>query len=460
MTIGGQRIEVSEMWRALISATFISVFVMLGTGAVFSGLNYASALTDDGLLREKVVEAYREGTLTTESQLLNNKDIGALQGNDCLILSMALNAHGTVLERAVSPFGRPPIEGRETVEANPLLETGCGRLKDRVVNGNEESYGFAPYHRYMHGGRAVAELVVPLIGVQAYRNILLAANSLILLLAAVITLVRANRPDIPAPERTTSLGLCLMSILLLTLSGVQYFGMSISMGPADLFVHLLFLIIVSIGAIESRRAVYFAVIAVSAAFIIYFEFLTGQIPLGLALVILLPFFSVTSDDHVPEAVLRSILGAFVFCLVCVVLMLAKFAVTAFVFGPGIWSDVSNQLDTRTSLEGFSLIEVFARLAFRTHHIAFSSTALGISYVVFALGLFIHCLWRDLKSGQINRRFRALGLLAGALSILVWYVAFSSHSAIHSWFMIRPIGLFAAMACSYKILEMGSSANGR
>lgn len=452
-----KKFEVIEFWRALRSATVICVFVTLGAAALFSGLNYTSAVTDDTRLREKVADAYGEGTLTSENRLLNDREVGALQSTDCLILAMALNAHGTGVERAVSPFGRPLKEGRETVENSALVETGCGRLMDRIVNDNDDSYGFAPYHRYIHGGRAVAELAVPRLGVQGYRDALLTANSLVLLLAAVITLVRASRPGAQTTERTTNLGLCLLSILLLTMSGVQYFGMSLAMGPADLFVHLMFLILVCIGAIRSRRNLYFAVIAVSAAFIIYFEFLTGQIPLSVALLIMLPCLFLTSDADVPEAVIRGIVGTFAFCLVCVALLIAKYIVTAVVFGPDVLSGITDQLDMRTSLEGFSWFEVFARLAYRTHHIAFGSTFLGITYFFLALGLFAHSFWRDLNSGQVNRRFRAFGLLAGALSILVWYLVFSSHSAIHSWFMIRPIGLFAAMACAYKILEMGSSA---
>ncbi len=458
VTIAGKRVDWREIRRAFGSAILIAIVVIIVAGAFFLALNLASAVTDDAKLRIKVAEAIEEGNLTAVHRLLNNRERGVFQDNDCLILSMALNAHGTALERAVSPFGRPLIEGRETVEDNPLIEVVCGRLMDQVVNGNEESYRFVPYHRYMHGGRALAELVVPLVGVQGFRNLLLTANSLTLLLVAVITLVRASRPNIPAPARSINLGLCLMSVLLLTLSGVQYFGMSLSIGPADLFVHLLFLAIVSFGAIACRRDTYLAIIGIAAAFIIYFEFLTGQIPLGVALVILLPFFCLTSDEDVPEAVLRSVLGTFVFCTICLGLMLAKYGVTALVFGPEVWSNIFDQLEERTSLGEFSLFEVFARLAYRTHHIAYGSTVLGLAYLVLAIGLFFHCFWRDLQSGTIYRQYRAFGLLAAALSILVWYLAFSSHSAIHSWFMIRPIGLFAAMACSYKILEISAPTN--
>lgn len=452
MRVIWRHFHVLELRDTLLSIGPFVVLTTLVCVILFAILNVTSAGTNDGRLRNKIHEAYANRNLGTENRLLNNKEIGANQGNDCLILSMAMNSHGTLIERSVSPFGRPAIETGIAGSQNSSIGSVCDRLGDIIVNGNEEGYAYVPYHRYIHGGRALAELIVPWLGVQTYRNFLLAANYLVLLAAAAISIFRACAVDRAAEDRSIDLALALFSVLLISVSGIQYFGMSLSTGPADLTVHAMFFALCWFGVLSASRKLYFFVISVSASLIIYFEFLTGQIPFALAILIFMPFFCLKRDEEISEALLRSILGSLFFCTICAGLLVGKFWLSTIVFGPEIWVDVLQQLIVRTSKGEFSLFDVIARLVYRTHHIAFGFTTLGLLYLLGAFVVFGHCVLRDFSGSRDFVVARACGILAGITSLLIWYVAFSSHSAIHSWFMIRPIGLFAALAYSYKTLD--------
>lgn len=448
----------SEIGRfaARSAVTVIAAFVIFG--ALFATFSYVTAGGDKAALMAEIRRAFGTGALTQESRILNNRQIGAFQGNDCQILGMAANSAGTQLERAVSPFGRPLLEGATDAASRPELGNVCGQLHDIFVNGNGENYGHAPYHRYLHGGRALAAAMVPQFGVEGFRNLLLAANQLVLLGVAALCFVRLARPATARPRRRENLALAAFSVLLLVMSGLDHFGMSMSMGPADLSIHLMFAALVAFGPLVMRRQTWLSIIAAGAAFAIYFEFLTGQIPLGVCLILLLPALALGPGDSVREAALRAAFGVLVFVGVCALALGAKYWVTSLVFGDDVWDDILNQLGQRTSLAGFSIAEVIARLFYRTHHIAFGYVTLGVLYTVSGIALLLLCLWRDFGAARADdtgasrwRVWRAIGTGSAALSVLTWYLVFSSHSAIHSWFMIRPLAAVAASGFGYALL---------
>lgn len=422
--------------RALV-VTLLAVAIL---GSLVAGFSYATAGRDAAPVREAVRAAFAVGTLGIVDRRLNDRQVGAFQFNDCAILVMAANDHGTRVERALSPFGRLKAG------ADPTTISACAELQDIVVAGNEADYGYSPYHRYLHGGRALAAALVPELGVQGLRALLLAANELVLLSVLLLCLWR-SRDGGARPQ----LALAVLSALLLTVSGVGYFGQSLSMGPADLMVHGMFALLVLGGPLALGRVAYLGIAAGSGVLVAYFEFLTGEIPLSVALLILLPAICLDSRAAMREAALRAVFGPTAFLATAAAMFALKYAITAQVFGPGVWGDIGGALATRTGLEGFSLIEVFERLAYRTHHFAFGSVGLGLAYLMVALAVFSVCIFSDLRaSGEEAswRRWRALGFLGGAGSVLAWYVIFSSHSAVHSWFMIRPLALCCAASIAY------------
>lgn len=440
MSLGPRATDARDILGFAGLALVLVLLAVVVGGSLISAFSYSAAGRDRAELREVVREAFADGTLGTIDRRLNDRELGAFQFNDCAILELASNDHGTRIERALSPFGLlKPGQDPTTISA-------CGHLKEVVVDGNGAEYVSSPYHRYLHGGQAVAAELVPRLGVQGTRNLLLTLNQITLLSVVLICLWRL-RAGFP----TRHLGMAVLATFMLTMSGVSFLDQSLSMGPADLSVHLMLALLVLIDPLRSGRAGYLAVVAAGAVCVAYFEFLTGQIPLAVGLLLLLPAMSLDGNGLVREAILRSIVGIATFLLICAMLFGVKYWITAQVFGPSVWGDIFDRLAMRTALEGFSLVEVFMRLAYRTHHLAFGSVGLGLLYLVVAILAFVFSVFRDLRAPAPEaswRRWRALGFLAGAGAVLTWYIVFSSHTAIHSWFMIRPLGLCCAASMAY------------
>ncbi|HMT44706.1 MAG TPA: hypothetical protein PKA59_09120 [Chakrabartia sp.] len=380
--------------------------------------------------RAHIAQAFASGELGEEDWLRGNSQTGQHQFNDCLILGMAVDQRGPSAHLAVSPI----------FPGSSDLDHLCADLKG-WINGAPAAGPPLSYHNYLHGHTLLARWMLPEMSVSAIRA--LYRNALVLVVMAGLGLALtglARRKAVAA-----NLFWAAIFISFARFFGLEAFGPSLSHGPSDLVAlsgALVLCVATQRGGMGVRAAMAFG--AVLGSFTILFEFLTGGIPLGLALVTGGMAFAIRSDAR--DAMLQSIIGAFgAFCAAVATGLLAKAIVTLHVFGLDAVRATAKELGARmalndgprgaidTGLYPFAkgVLKGLDGLVPGTHLMS----ALMILMTVIAGAWGIRQLWRSVDS-LTAVRVRAL-LLSNALIALL-LLMFWQHTMIHAWFMDRVL----------------------
>ena len=428
-------------WRGLAAAggraLLIAVPIGLAVFAAFLALNYASLGADRGALAAQIRTAFADRQLEVEdAALFSNTDIGVHQYNDCVILFQALDDRASARERAVSPLA-------------PDLEAGFPCLRLRTFVGGEQPIPSRFYHRYLHGHTTLARLLVPNLGVRGTRELYKLVISALLLIGicyAGAELARGRRGEANA--------VWLVLFLAFTrFYGLEGFGQSLGHGPADavLLGFLLFLSRVSASAALSARALWIGA-ATLGALTMEFEFLTGGLPLGLALIIGATPFAVVSGTDLARATVGAVAA---YAGAAVATILGKTVLLIAVFGPSPLVETWRQLLVRTGVAAAPAGQGAASLGdfVRQFWAALDAMALGMQWLVTGAlvlaavgGGWGYCRLR--AAVDPRARARAVALVASNFAILFWVVLFWQHAVTHAWFMARilvwPIASGAAL----------------
>ena len=238
--------------------------------------------------------AYASGVLQDVDWLPGNTDIGRHQYNDCLILYMALDQQAAAAQLMASPI-KPVQRGTETM---------CGALRAFAAGDKEAGRTGLWYHQYIHGHTMLARYLLPLMPVEAIRNLYHSIETLLVLAGIMITtlaLAGRRRP-------TESLFWLILFLAFSRWFGLESYGQSLSHAPSDAII-LGYLLFLAMAAARGGLGRWSATIsaAVFGSLVAIFEFLTGGIPLGLAIVVGgLPF---ALRDGDPRKVLDQIVEA-------------------------------------------------------------------------------------------------------------------------------------------------------
>ena len=402
-----------------------AVPIALATFIAFLALAWASLGVDRTVLVDQVRAAYASRDLRPDAAaLFGNVDIGEHQYNDCLILFQAIDDRASRVERTISPLR--PVPTRQGI---------CADLRQLVTAGPGQPRDF--YHRYFHAHTTFARLLVPELGVAGLRDLYKFLICLVLCAGIGFAMMDIAR------RRRDMLGVVWLIIFLAfaRFYGFEAFGQSLGHAPADLTI-LGFLLIISRVSVDRPISRRFALISAAAfgALTIETEFLTGGLPLGLAVLLGTVPFAVAADRDALRTTMEAAISFAVAIATCVI---ARMLLLLVMFGTAPLAGAGAQLLVRTGMAappdqetakgaGSFLIRVLAGM---------DSLAAGMPWLVIGLlGLTLTSgIWgyRVLRSGADDAvRRRALALVASNVVLLLWIVVFWEHTTVHAWFMDR------------------------
>ena len=422
----------SSLAKTVACAAFTSV----ATAALFFGLFVAMAIwapQDHQTIRRHLVEAIQNGDMAAASNLGPVRTFTIYRAAfDCILFSMMLapvqgNRWDAVGNRMVAPHP----EGRDPRVA-PYAD--CQALVRALPELGGIDPSFTQYDRYVLGTRVLGRILLSAVPLPIMRVVLLGTAYALLALIGFVALRRlATTSDPVTRERAAghaaiaaSLGLCF---------GAHFFDATLNFGPMDC-VQYLFVLISLICPLAGMRRTGLALYGASyGSLIAIFEFLTGGIPLALALLPLLLALGYREDRMAYLGKLITLWGCFCVAVVATFVIKKLYAV-AFL---GDTENFIALLLHRTygsvhesGSAAYSLPYFIAEYYRASALIGWGSSKFGALLVVTSLAVI---------AGATARRSRLPSclLIGGWLSLAAlasWIVVFLNHTILHAFFMGR------------------------
>jgi hypothetical protein len=435
--------------------------------AAFFALSYAATFVDRQAIGAKLERANTEGAFAQTWAGWTGRAIPRFGGNDCLLLAALLQDYPSRLAEAISAR-IPPAEAQPPARVGDPTIPACLQLIAALERPNHADPDAIDYHRYLHGQRVIAALALAVASPQALGWITLSLNALVLLLVLVPALRRGRAGE---PDAGRHHGYAAIAAALLLFSGLWLFGIYFSFGLSDLVLAVFLAYAYHCGvarAPEPRFAVAVALFGVATAI---FEFLTGGIPFGLAL--LLGLVAIDGPAERDALLRRAFHGAVIFAFAILLAFAIKIALVMLFVDPNALADFRSGLSQRvgnsfvaslppqeiawlsrfgidaSALERswpLSVLYMLARLGYATFVIGYGSPVFGIAIMTTAAAATgVLLIRRARKSHHAIARTRLLILCASALVMPAWSLAFLSHTLLHAIWMVRPFAWYIALA---------------
>lgn len=416
--------EIKPLACRAVWGAVVAVPIALLLFALFCLGNYLSLGRDVPAAEAHIRAAFAAGVLQDVDWLPGNTDIGRHQYNDCLILYMAVDQQATPGQLTTSPI-KPVQRGTETM---------CGALRAYV--GGDKAAGRTGiwYHQYIHGHTMLARFLLPVMPVEAIRNLYRTIETLLVLagmLAAMLALVRGRQP-------VESLFWLIVFLAFSRWFGLESYGQSLSHAPSDAIIlaYLLFLTIAATRGGLGRRSSLIAA-ALFGSLVAIFEFLTGGIPLGLAVIVGgLPF--ALCERKSGEQLDRVVEAAAAFCAAVLACLALKLALALWVFGIDSFRASAAQLGVRMGMgeADLGLLVAIKKLVKGINSLAAGMHVLAGAILLVAIGFGAWGAGVLIRSGDALARARAIHLLASNAVIVALLGLLWQHTIIHAWFMER------------------------
>jgi hypothetical protein len=431
------------------------VWIVAAT-ATFLAANYAFnaylMTVDKAPIRAHLKSAFASGDLSIINSRGNDTDMGVHQTNDCLIFDMAArDANGEPLYL---------FAGARTMAAAEKRPGNCELLRDWLNEDTSRHMWSVWYLRYIHGYRAVAIPLLESFSVVETRAVLKAASYAAILISIVTSLVFAGlRGRNLAKAATTNFtGYALISTALLCFFGLPYFGQSISHAPA---IVTLAAFVTAWSALDfagrlSQRTAMAAIIGF-ALFTVYFEYLTGYIPVGSCVIMALVAIGWAQREVSPWSVIRVLVYAqatFVITILMAFVLHTLATATVNRAGLEVVTMFIDQLSTRMAttapaevqgsvsetvreVHALTLSDVGANLLKQLGHLGPWSQLTALGVILVSLGVSLVAAYDMLfVRGEPTARLCAALAAGSFLPVLVWILAFQNHTTIHAAFMVR------------------------
>ncbi|MCO6417209.1 hypothetical protein JYK14_13695 [Siccirubricoccus sp. KC 17139] len=436
---------------------------------LFALLSLLAALRDPEPARERLRASLDAGrfsaSLGSFTLPLGSRDIPAWDSNDCLIFMMLALPRQDLARDAFSP--RIPTRLEPEVAGDPV-QARCERLAELLTTDPDPPA--QRYDRYLHGQRVLAALLLPSTGPEGLRRLVTTAVALALAgLAAWAGWRSRQRRGTPAALRDAAFAgyaLCLLAFHALPMFG-RYWSHALSDLPLAVLLWALYFA-------PPRPAIRGLLLGTLGAAVTILEFLTGQWPLAVALILLAA--AAQPDPPGWRAVGRDLAC---FGLGVLLPIAAKLAVGTLLFadvapaaegggllhrvyGPVV-PEMSPREAERLAALGFDVARLDAEpwwrlpyVAVRLGYFAFvlgagawrlglgGTVAWGAGLVLLAgsVGLLAWRLGAGLRRGVSPRLWWAV---AACLAVLGWYVLFLNHTLLHTAWMARTMVVFPMAA---------------
>ena len=430
---GSDLFDVSAVRRLLPVARIAAGWGTL-LAIVFFALSALSLQTDDVAETARVRDAFDSQIVRADGAWLGgNVVIGAHQWNDCLVLNQAVNRQAPTTQLIVSPRYTGPL--LPTLDPCPYANA--------FAHGRPISAQPAFYHRYLHGHTVLARLLLAKLSVNSIRWLYSGLITTVLMLGiaqVIVTLAEGKRLQ-------ESVVWLISLFAFARFFGLEMIGQSLAHGPSDLVLigFVLFLTRCSAtGGLSPRKVPMVA--AIFGALTIIFEFLTGGIPLGLALLVgglpfALPPLRASNGETVGRIVAEAVLA---FSVSIAVIVAIKAILVGVLFGPEELGPIIRQLSYRIGLPAPAIggeqdNGIAALIANVLGNLGGLAAGQGIMAALLLLISLCAGGWatrRLVSLGDDVIRPRAVALASSNLAIIGWLVLFMHHTAQHARFMDR------------------------
>jgi hypothetical protein len=324
------------------------------------------------------------------------------------------------------------------------------------------------YDNYILGMRVLGRLLLSFMPANAIGRLLLGTGYGLLAMIGLLALYRLARSPPGSAARPRAAGYLVIAGCFAAFYGFSYFGPTLNFGLLD-STHFAFILISLFVPLGAMRPVGLAVFAAAyGSLVAMFEFLTGGIPIALALLPLLLGLGFAANRRAYFTKLTVLWGSF--CLAVVLSFALKKQLAVLLLGDT--TSFLGPLATRMqgTLEslpgsigaGASQLDIFmSQVAlYRTtvRNIGGGSARLGAALVIAALSTMLIVAWRNRRSlWSFDRPIRPASLLSlGAL--LAWIAVFFQHTVMHPFaqarLLIIPILAAGTLAVS-EILVRGA-----
>jgi hypothetical protein len=432
--------------------------------ALFLVLSYASTFIDRQGIAGKLEAANAQRAFTQTWAKGTGRAIPRFGGNDCLMLAALLQTYPSRLAEAISAR-IPPAEAQPPARAGDPTIPACLQMIAALERPDHADPDAIYYHRYLHGQRVFAALALAVVSPEALGWITLMLN-VVCLLSVLLPALRHWRTG-----EWRQRGFAAIAATLLLFDGLWLFGIYFSFGLSDLVLSAFLAYAYHRSIAHAPERVFAVSVALFGAATAIFEFLTGGIPFGLAL--LLGIIALDGPPERTALLRRAFHGTMIFALAILLAFAIKLALVMLFVDPNALADFRGALSTRvgssfvaslppqeiawvsafgidvSSLDrswAYASLYMLARLGYATFVIGYGSPAVGMAIMGAAVLTTVVLLIRRAHAlDDAVARTRLLILFASALVMPAWSLVFLSHTLLHAIWMVRPFGWFIALA---------------
>jgi len=418
-----------------------SVVVVLANAAFLMLGVWAAGLPREPLA-QRVREAFASADLIENDWPGLESRRGSDQYNDCSILQMITNHDDDILANAVGPL----IYNKNRGETDK-----CATLHRIVSEGPHTApYLVFRYTRYWLGYDPVTAALLQVFDVGKAREALRIAlyGSLVLLVGAAGIRHRGLF--------AVAAGIAITGALFWA---VPYFGPNFSHAPGDIFLILGIAALLHWRERLSRFATLIPFCAVYGAGVVYFEFLTGQLPTAMALLFPTAYLIARSrpspDDQPRQAWHFAVAALMAFVLGALLTVGIKQVLAAGIVGlgevktfliylrryvnpsPGASLSHFRQTwsDPHDSIVWSSLRAIYVVVG-EGYVLTYGSRSAAVALYAAGALAWISAAYVAFRRAARSSSSDLLAMAAGAAIVVAWTLAFQTHTTIHKFWMVR------------------------
>lgn len=477
----------NETWPRHVRLALLALGAVLLLNVALLFLDYLATYAPRAPLLENIRHAYATEELTDKDHLMLDARRGYNQFNDCMILEMAISHPADRLHDAVSPSY---FVFNDNGAARRGENSICGTLREAAFYPDAGTLDVLYYHRYIIGQRTLMRLVMPYVDLATLHVVFKGTCYALLAVMFAVGARRymAARKETATPSRlfdsrAQPLLLIVASLYFAVFYGLEYYGQSLNHAPSEILLFAFMIAAVSFNWLGGSLRRFYLTAALFGCLTVYYEFLSGPIPLGAGVLLALIGLQTYSSDE-PRVLWSRLLGGGLIYILAIALSFA-FNITsaAMTFGWEVFGDMINRMQMRTGSEviiGNALLdkeylsEIVAAtplhrvtigwldelqaLRWSLHQITWGNHYLGYALMFSALLMYGYALYSLLRARPVGLdRARIVALLLSAMAVPAWYVLFKNHTYINSYFMIRPVVWVPIMACLFLMLVLSGGA---
>jgi hypothetical protein len=419
---------------ATLRAVFRAVLVVLVCNCVFL-LLILFVPVDSPTIRHRIRAAFETGDLGFEDYLLFDSRRGFFQYNDCNVLQMIANRNPSRVARAISPI---------VYSANDDWTDQCAVLHQVTLDG-ADVVGLIENHysRYWHGYSVGVAVALRAMELRSLRRFLVGTVWLVLA-AFTVVMVRAGRAS-----RWVGLAIALAAALLWA---VPYFDPGFTFGFGDAAVLLGLAVVAARPHLALNVATLVPYAAGFGAVVVFFEMLTGQLPVAAAW--LVAVIVAARRDHassaMPDVRVLAIAAVVAFGAGALATVTIKQVLAYVLVDPGAGTAFFSHLTLYASVPEASggrpgILRPFIRLLQTSYVLTYGSRSGGYAAVGLIVLASMIAAARSWRGWRLQGEEERVVLLAASLAPVVWVLVLPQHTVIHAHFMVRILVASIALA---------------